>query len=65
MNRFLAFLATMLLSSAFLAGNVAFASDYKIGVLAKRGAAKAMKKWGATADYLNKKLPGDTFTIVP
>lgn len=65
MKRFLVYLTALLLSGVFLAGNVASANDYKIGVLAKRGAAKAMKKWGSTADYLNKKLPGDTFTVVP
>jgi len=37
---------------------------YKIGVLAKRGAPKCMKKWGATGLYLSKKL-GEKFTILP
>ncbi|MCP3849568.1 MAG: phosphate/phosphite/phosphonate ABC transporter substrate-binding protein [Gammaproteobacteria bacterium] len=41
------------------------ADDYRIGVLAKNGATKAMKKWGATAEYLNASLKGDTFTIIP
>lgn len=41
------------------------ALDYKIGVLAKNGPAKAMKKWGATADYLTQRFPGDTYQIVP
>jgi twitching motility protein PilJ len=49
----------------FLTGNVAMAGDYKIGVLAKRGAAKSITQWGATADYLTEKLQGDTFVIVP
>ena len=65
MKRFFVYLATLLLSSIFLAGNFAFAGDYKIGVLAKRGAAKAIKKWGPTADYITEQLQGDTFTIVP
>ena len=37
----------------------------KIGVLAKRGSEKAMEKWGPTADYLTKAIPGSDFTIVP
>ncbi|MDX2506972.1 MAG: phosphate/phosphite/phosphonate ABC transporter substrate-binding protein [Gammaproteobacteria bacterium] len=41
------------------------ADEYKIGVLAKNGAAKALKKWSATADYLNASLKGSTFKIVP
>ncbi|MEJ1337038.1 MAG: PhnD/SsuA/transferrin family substrate-binding protein [Candidatus Sedimenticola sp. (ex Thyasira tokunagai)] len=47
------------------AGNIAYADDYKIGVLAKRGAANAVKKWGATVDYLTKKIQGDSFTLLP
>ncbi|MBW1740527.1 MAG: phosphate/phosphite/phosphonate ABC transporter substrate-binding protein [Deltaproteobacteria bacterium] len=39
-------------------------ADYKIGVLAKRGAPKCMKKWGATGAYLTEKL-GTKFTIIP
>lgn len=65
MKRLFSCLTVLLLTGVFVAGNGAFAGDYKIGVLAKRGAAKAMQKWGATADYLNEKLQGDTFTIVP
>jgi len=41
------------------------ADEYKIGVLAKNGAAKALKKWSATADFLNAQLSGDSFKIVP
>ncbi len=41
------------------------AAEYRIGVLAKNGPAKAMKKWSATADYLSEKLEGDSFAIVP
>jgi len=37
---------------------------YKIGVLAKRGEAKAMAKWGPTGAYLTKKI-GTQVTIVP
>ncbi len=39
-------------------------ADFKVGVLAKRGAAKAMKKWGATAAYLSQKT-GEKCSIVP
>jgi twitching motility protein PilJ len=45
--------------------NTAVADDFKIGVLAKRGVAKAMKKWGDTAEYLTQEVEGDSFTIVP
>lgn len=65
MKRILIKISTLLLASLLLAETVAFAGDYKIGVLAKRGAAKAMKKWGSTADYLTNKLQADTFTMVP
>ncbi|MEN8189553.1 MAG: phosphate/phosphite/phosphonate ABC transporter substrate-binding protein [Thermodesulfobacteriota bacterium] len=37
---------------------------YKIGVLAKRGADKALTKWRPTAAYLSKKI-GTQVTIVP
>ena len=37
----------------------------KIGVLAKRGEARALAQWGPTADYLNWMLPEYRFTIVP
>lgn len=37
----------------------------RIGVLAKRGAARCLEKWGATAEYLNSQISGYSFTIVP
>ena len=49
----------------FLVHSVAFANEYKIGVLAKNGASKAMKQWGATAEYLNESMPGDSFKVIP
>ncbi|MCU7866574.1 MAG: phosphate/phosphite/phosphonate ABC transporter substrate-binding protein [Candidatus Thiodiazotropha sp. (ex Lucinoma borealis)] len=64
LRRFLATTSSVLFLSLTLTG-IAVADDYKIGVLAKRGVAKAMQKWGGTADYLNGKLKGDAFTIVP
>ena len=45
---------------------ISFASDVvKIGVLAKRGPEKAMKKWQATGEYLTGKLKGKTVEIIP
>jgi two-component system, LuxR family, sensor histidine kinase TtrS len=38
--------------------------DVKIGVLAKRGAAKCMQKWGDTGAYLSEQL-GEKVVIVP
>ncbi len=39
-------------------------AEVKIGVLAKNGALKALKKWDATGEYLAKKL-GEPVKIVP
>ena len=39
--------------------------EIKIGVLAKRGKKICLEKWGPTADYLTKKIPGYSFTILP
>lgn len=39
-------------------------AEYKIGVLAKRGAITCMEDWDATAKYLSEKL-GTEFTIIP
>ncbi len=38
--------------------------DYRIGILAKRGAAKCMKKWGAMGKYLTEKT-GEKCIIIP
>lgn len=43
----------------------ATAAEFKIGVLAKNGPAKAMSKWGAMGEYLTKNVDGDSFKIVP
>ena len=56
---------SILLFTNLIFADSSLAGEYKIGVLAKRGAAKAIKKWSATADYLNKSLEGDSFTVVP
>lgn len=39
-------------------------AEIKIGVLAKRGATKAMAKWKATGDYIAAKV-GEPVTIIP
>ncbi|MCG7984398.1 MAG: phosphate/phosphite/phosphonate ABC transporter substrate-binding protein [Candidatus Thiodiazotropha lotti] len=65
MKRLLAIASIAVFSSFLAITNSAYADDYKIGVLAKRGVAKAMKKWGDTAEYMTEKIAGDTFTIVP
>lgn len=41
------------------------AAEVRIGVLALRGPEIAMQMWGPTADYLQRRLPAHTFTIVP
>lgn len=40
-------------------------TEIKIGVLAKQGASIALQKWEPTAEYLNNRLNGYRFTIVP
>jgi two-component system, LuxR family, sensor histidine kinase TtrS len=54
---FLAFIFCLSFSAYAKAG-------YKIGILAKRGAPKCMKEWGATGAYLSEKL-GTRCTIIP
>ena len=50
-----------------LAYSEEFTDNYEIaiGVLANRGIDQCMAQWGATADYLNEKIPNHHFTIVP
>jgi len=45
--------------------SISQAATVKIGVLAKNGPAKALKKWQATGAFLTEKIPGTTFEIVP
>jgi twitching motility protein PilJ len=59
------FIFALLFAGVTILGNTALAGEYKIGVLAKRGPAKAMQKWGATGEYLTKQIEGDEFTLVP
>ena len=39
--------------------------QYKIGILAKRGRDRCLEKWSSTAEYLTKRIPGCSFSIVP
>lgn len=43
----------------------AMAADVRIGVLALRGPEKTLESWSATADYLERQLPGNHFRIEP
>ncbi len=55
----------LLMIFIFLCAVSAQASDtIKIGILAKNGPAKVLKKWSATGEYLSSKL-GKTVEIVP
>ncbi len=65
MKRLLTAVFAAMLTCSLFTASVASAQEYKIGVLAKRGVAKAMAQWGNTAEYLNQNVPGDSFTIVP
>jgi two-component system, LuxR family, sensor histidine kinase TtrS len=56
---------SILLCSALMFSASANAGDYKIGILAKNGATKAMSTWGGLGKYLTEHVPGDSFTIVP
>ncbi|KAF0189547.1 MAG: PAS domain [Desulfobulbaceae bacterium] len=40
-------------------------TEIRIGVLALRGKEICLDQWNATAQYLTRKIPGHTFTIVP
>lgn len=60
--RRLAILCIVMMVTHLWAGNVS--AEVRIGVLAKRGAAKTMQKWGPTGDYLSGKM-GEQVVIVP
>ncbi|RLC20097.1 MAG: hypothetical protein DRH56_10605, partial [Deltaproteobacteria bacterium] len=62
---FMAALVLSLLLLGLISGNGEAAETIRIGVLAKRGAEHCLKKWGPTAEYLTRKIPGYSFTIVP
>lgn len=60
-------LIILLLLSLLTISTVGFSApeNITIGVLAKRGPEKALRKWTSTAQYLNEQIPEYTFTIVP
>lgn len=58
-------IALLTITLIFLcAASVEAAAPIRIGVLAKNGPAKAIKKWGATGTYLSQKL-GQEVQIIP
>ncbi len=57
------FLALVLLIIGW--ATAALAAEVSIGVLALRGADKTLESWSATARYLERQVPGNTFHIVP
>jgi twitching motility protein PilJ len=61
MKRTLSIVLTLIF---FLCALSVQAADIRIGVLAKNGPAKVMKKWSATGDYLSAKL-GKSVEIIP
>ncbi len=65
MHKHLSIISLLLILFIITLGQTVSAEDYKIGVLAKQGSAKATKKWGATAEYLTQSLADDTFTLIP
>ncbi|MDC7218319.1 MAG: diguanylate cyclase [Spirochaetales bacterium] len=60
-NKPLYLLLILLLPALLCAQN----RDVQIGVLAKRGEKITLEKWSATADYLNEKIEGYDFSIIP
>ena len=56
----LALLCAFTVSSAQAADHLV-----RLGVLAHRGKAEALKSWGPTAHYLSQQIPGYHFVIVP
>ena len=61
----LSLLIIVILQFFFLHAAMGVQQSVKIGILAKRGEARALEQWGPTADYLNWMLPEYHFTIVP
>ncbi|MEA3416516.1 MAG: response regulator [Thermodesulfobacteriota bacterium] len=58
---------TIALFFSWMAASIALANDdqVKIGILAKRGCERCVKKWTPTAEYLTSKIPDKTFVIIP
>jgi len=64
--RFARFLLVVLSGLACVSGlSNAAQPEVRIGVLALRGAERATQTWSATAAYLERKLPGQHFRVVP
>lgn len=61
---FLVLVALMLLGFSSLVVAEEATKTVRIGVLAKRGPERCLKKWSPTADYLTAQIPGHTFKIV-
>jgi two-component system sensor histidine kinase TtrS len=61
------FLLALLLLVGHVLGAVVPASAEKVtlGILAHRGDAVALDRWGATVDYLDTEIPGAGFEILP
>jgi len=63
--------ASWIICALFVFGGAAvFAAEkvdeqVRIGVLANRGSVHCLKKWGPTAEYLTKQIPGHSFSIIP
>ena len=49
----------------FISPACAESTTIKIGVLAMRGYDHALSQWGETANYLNQKIPGQRFELIP
>ena len=58
---------TIILFFTLMTACIALANDdqVKIGILAKRGCVRCVKKWTPTAEYLTSKIPDRTFVIIP
>lgn len=59
------YLSLICISFSLIFSGPVVAEDIRIAVRANKGAANALKKWQATADYLSEKIPGYRFIIVP
>ncbi len=58
-------LGVLLLSSALVSAVPDEAEVVRIGVLAERGVERCLEKWGPTAEYLTREIPGYSFMVVP
>jgi signal transduction histidine kinase/CheY-like chemotaxis protein len=59
------YLSLIFISFSLIFSGTAVAEDIRIAVRANKGAAKSLKKWQATADYLSEKIPPHRFIIIP